>query len=603
MNRDFKQMAPLERQADMLASKGRFGDTMLVHMNPTEVDVLRQMTPGGQLTINPDTGQPEAFLPLLLGLAGGFLGGAGALGGLGALTAGAIGTGLGTTIETGSLKEGLKAGLISGLIGGVAGRLLEGAGSVATKGVEESVKAGGGEALAQTTSQAFRPGDLFRSNTVGNVGAVVPDVTGQVVSEAASQTVAEATKPSLLKQLTQGGIPQVGTEGAKGFAAQVGTLNPTQNILTGGTAGLTGQAMADQYNLMNMPIGPGLDEDAEDFYVPVTADDRGVQFPGVRQGTAEFDYFANPFSFTQNPITPPPSFKEGGMIKGLFRGGRTRDERDADAAAQEAATVNRQNTTPTFRMPSYITGQPAQQNTENMIEETFVEQIYTPRSEMMPQTSMSNIRGASNVDFTDYNRRLLGDPTREVTRMRQMTEEEIAARDAAAAEAAEAEAAAAETSTTPASTATSGLPPEVAALIPAGSDFSELPPDVQAQIVAGIRESIGRGGEMGAYSGAAFDPTLPASDFSVPATDGSMDAMMGGDVGFNPVPPVQTAPAPVMSTPAPVMSTPAVSPVTPIPSPLSAGFDPLANVDFSGMGRGGLDFGGMGGMGGMSIGM
>ena len=216
-------------------------------------------------------------------------------------------------------------------------------------------------------------------------------------------------------------------------------------------------------------------------------------------------------------------------------------------------------------MPSYITGQPAQQNTENMIEETFRERVYTPRRRMMPETSMSNIRGASDVDFVDYNRRLLGAPTREVTRMRQMTEEEIAARDAAAAEAAEAEAAAAEQSTTPASTSTSGVPQEVLDLIPDGENFSQLPPDVQAQIIAGIRNSMGIGGEMGAYGGAAFDPTLPASDFSVPATDGSMDAMMGGDVGFNAVPPVQTAPAPVMSAPA-------VLPVTPIPSPLSAGF-------------------------------
>jgi len=585
MNRDFKQMAPLERQADMLASKGRFGDTMLVHMNPTEVDVLRQMTPGGQLTINPDTGQPEAFLPLLLGLAGGFLGGAGALGGLGALTAGAIGTGLGTTIETGSLKEGLKAGLISGLIGGVAGNLLKGAGDVATQGVQEGVKAGAGEVTSQVASEA-----------VSQVGSQVgSQAVSQVGSQVGGEVAAEVAKPTLLKQLTEGGIPASGTKGASDFVAQVGTLNPTQNFLTGGTAGLTGQAMADQYNLMNMPIGPGLDEDAEDFYVPVTADDRGVQFPGARQATAEFDYFANPFSFTQNSITPPPSFKEGGMIKGLFRGGITRDEIDADIASQEAATVNRENT-PTFRMPSYITGQPAQQNTENMIEETFRERVYTPRRRMMPETSMSNIRGASDVDFVDYNRRLLGAPTREVTRMRQMTEEEIAARDAAAAEAAEAEAAAAEQSTTPASTSTSGVPQEVLDLIPDGENFSQLPPDVQAQIIAGIRNSMGIGGEMGAYGGAAFDPTLPASDFSVPATDGSMDAMMGGDVGFNAVPPVQTAPAPVMSAPA-------VLPVTPIPSPLSAGFDPLANVDFSGMGRGGFDFGGMGGMGGMSIGM
>jgi len=127
MNRDFQRPPPLAGQADLLASKGRFGDTMLVHMNPTEVDVLRQMTPGGQLTINPDTGQPEAFLPLLLGLGGALVGGAattGLLASLGSIGLGAIGTGLGTTIETGSLKEGLKAGLLSGLIGGVAGKLL-----------------------------------------------------------------------------------------------------------------------------------------------------------------------------------------------------------------------------------------------------------------------------------------------------------------------------------------------------------------------------------------------------------------------------------------------------------------------------------------------
>tara|TARA_R100001086_G_scaffold63281_1_gene29333 strand:+ start:833 stop:2605 length:1773 start_codon:yes stop_codon:yes gene_type:complete len=590
MNRDFKQMAPLERQADMLASKGRFGDTMLVHMNPTEVDVLRQMTPGGQLTINPDTGQPEAFLPLLLGLAGGFLGGAGALGGLGALTAGAIGTGLGTTIETGSLKEGLKAGLISGLIGGVAGKFLQGAGDVATKGVEKGVTSGATEAITQTAAPVINP-----ATTTGPFMSGIPSNLGQAASQVGTEVATEAVKPSLLKQLTQGGIPQVGTEGAKGFVAQVGTLNPTQNILTGGVAGLTGQAMSDQYNLMNMPIGPGLDEDAEDFYVPVTAEDRGVQFPGARQGTAEFDYFANPFSFTQDPVTPPPSFKEGGMIKGHFRGGLARAQRAADAREAEIdariqAALDKAGVNPNvnFNMPSYISGQPAQENTENMIEETFRERVYTPRRRMMPQTSMSNIRGAGDVDFVDYNRRLLGAPTREVTRMRQMTEEEIAARDAAAE--AEAEAAAPEQSSTPATTATSGVPQQVLDLMPAGSDFSQLPPEVQAQIVAGLRESISIGGEMGAYGGAAFDPTLPASDFSVPATDGSMDSM-GGGVGFNPVPSVQTAPSPVMSAPA-------VSPVTPIPSPLSVGFDPLANVDLGSMGRGGF-----GGMGGISVGM
>jgi hypothetical protein len=46
-----------------LASLGRNGDSMLVHMNPTEVAGLQSlaMSQGGSLTINPDTGLPEAF--------------------------------------------------------------------------------------------------------------------------------------------------------------------------------------------------------------------------------------------------------------------------------------------------------------------------------------------------------------------------------------------------------------------------------------------------------------------------------------------------------------------------------------------------------------
>ncbi len=48
-----------------LASLGRNGDSVLVHMNPTEVAGLQglAMSQGGSLTINPHTGLPEAFSP------------------------------------------------------------------------------------------------------------------------------------------------------------------------------------------------------------------------------------------------------------------------------------------------------------------------------------------------------------------------------------------------------------------------------------------------------------------------------------------------------------------------------------------------------------
>ena len=50
----------LNEQANNVAAQGRFGDSMLLHVNPAEMQGLAQAVP---LTINPETGQPEAFLP------------------------------------------------------------------------------------------------------------------------------------------------------------------------------------------------------------------------------------------------------------------------------------------------------------------------------------------------------------------------------------------------------------------------------------------------------------------------------------------------------------------------------------------------------------
>jgi hypothetical protein len=66
--------APYQGVANNLAQYGRFGDSELVHMNPIEVQMLSRLSPTGQLTRNPATGQPEAFLPFLAPLLGSFLG-------------------------------------------------------------------------------------------------------------------------------------------------------------------------------------------------------------------------------------------------------------------------------------------------------------------------------------------------------------------------------------------------------------------------------------------------------------------------------------------------------------------------------------------------
>jgi hypothetical protein len=101
--------------AQQLQSQGRGEDSMLIHMTPGEVNSLQglAMAHGGSLTINPQTGLPEAgwlgkLLPTILGAAL-------AATGVGApLAAGIVGAG--QFARTGSLKKGLMAGL--GAFGG-----------------------------------------------------------------------------------------------------------------------------------------------------------------------------------------------------------------------------------------------------------------------------------------------------------------------------------------------------------------------------------------------------------------------------------------------------------------------------------------------------
>ena len=66
---DSMKRPPMQQDAERLAAQGRFGDTMLVHMTPKEVQGIASLMPGGRLTTNPITGQPEAFIMEALALA------------------------------------------------------------------------------------------------------------------------------------------------------------------------------------------------------------------------------------------------------------------------------------------------------------------------------------------------------------------------------------------------------------------------------------------------------------------------------------------------------------------------------------------------------
>lgn len=159
-----------EQTAQGLASLGRGPDTQLMHMAPSEVKSLQQlaMAHGGSLTINPQTGLPEAgflssILPMLIGVGLTFATGGAAAPLLipGISNAAAIGLGVGgfQALRTGSLSKGLMAGL--GAYGGAGlGSALAGAGVQASVAPQlAQAQAGVGEiANAANAAGGITPG-------------------------------------------------------------------------------------------------------------------------------------------------------------------------------------------------------------------------------------------------------------------------------------------------------------------------------------------------------------------------------------------------------------------------------------------------------------
>ena len=139
--------------AQDMASKGRNGDSMLVHMTPGEVAGLQAlaMKHGGSLSINPETGLHEAnFLKSLLPMLAGFALGPAGFGLVSsALGAGAVVGGI-TGLATGSLSKGLMAGL--GAYGGFGlgeSLMSAGTGSLAASDVLAQQAAGSFPTLAE----------------------------------------------------------------------------------------------------------------------------------------------------------------------------------------------------------------------------------------------------------------------------------------------------------------------------------------------------------------------------------------------------------------------------------------------------------------------
>jgi len=184
--------------AEHVRSRGRGEDTMLIHMTPGEVKGLQNlaMAHGGSLTINPDTGLPEAgFLSKLLPT---LLGGLGMAFGIPPVWMGALGT-VGGTAITGSLTKGLMAGL-----GAFGGASMAGAAGL-----------GGAKAasLAGTAAKTATPAAMGVERT-----AVPLAVKGaQQVAAPAVMAIERGAVP-----LVSGGAQQAAKTGLSGIAQKFG---------------------------------------------------------------------------------------------------------------------------------------------------------------------------------------------------------------------------------------------------------------------------------------------------------------------------------------------------------------------------------------------
>jgi len=219
-------MFPMQPMAQQMAQQGRYGDSMMVHMNPIEVAGIASLSPTGQLTTNPMTGQPEAFLPFLAPLLGSVFGSS-ALGALGSVLPGALGTGitavaanaplasaigsgLATTAVTGDLKEGL----VSGLTGFGLGKAFE-AGAKAIAGTEQ---------LAKEAATVAKTADSAKAAALAADPTLTTEALSKLPSVAEAGVADQAVKDSLMAAREMAPT-QVIRRGGLGEAAK-GLLNP-----------------------------------------------------------------------------------------------------------------------------------------------------------------------------------------------------------------------------------------------------------------------------------------------------------------------------------------------------------------------------------------
>jgi len=223
----------IKQQTQNVANQGRYGDSMLLHVNPAEVKGLAQAMP---ITVNPQTGQPEAFLPFLAPILGSMAGtallGAGGYGLSAGLAAG-IGAGLATYAQTGG--SGSKA-LLSGLTAGFGTNALN-TGAQSSQIASDIATQTAADTASAQIAQGIADGTAGQATTLAAqqaAGAGAREAATKAVTDAAITMPRVATGPlQATKDIFAGGFDQ----GAKSLAT--GLMSPS-GMVAGASLGTQG---------------------------------------------------------------------------------------------------------------------------------------------------------------------------------------------------------------------------------------------------------------------------------------------------------------------------------------------------------------------------
>jgi len=306
----------LQLAAQNLASRGRGDDSMLVHMTPREVKGLQAlaMSQGGSLTINPDTGLPEAgfldnLLPTIIGAGLTFFSG----GTLNPMTIGML-TGGFEAVRTGDLGKGILAGL--GAYGGAGiGNALAATGTQTAQNaammdaVKQQAAGTAGTAGSQIGAGTIGTGSIDLAGAANMVPQIGSDAGAQAILQAQQGAAAKLAEQGAMNQFTSGLSASAQNPGM--FASNLGAQFPTMTEKMAASAPTLLAATAPPPMAM-----PGPADEKSNYAGPYYPTERELRRPGARQGdSSEFEFFtpSNPMpGFQPNPYTMFAA--EGGMM-------------------------------------------------------------------------------------------------------------------------------------------------------------------------------------------------------------------------------------------------------------------------------------------------